>query len=267
MLERKQAYYEYGDGYTYKEPPRLDPSLEREMLKFGTDEHGDPLWRFLWAGVAVTKKSPDDPGGTVRGDRGGACHRNGVLTCRYLHVKAKAFVAHCFRNRKGKGKVVRVKRKEWVPAGALSWEEWEYTHFGKLRWYLERKLSAAQLVQSGLWRGTETDIPLAGDYVCLIDPPLGKPIETHDRLYYKPDRAYLEAISKHLHEERTESLSDLLLRHRERTEKQETAERKEGAVAVMDMVENALSESPYRRAKTLLRGRRPPLFTGDIQTV
>lgn len=115
-LEQKQQYYLYGEnGFTYKQPPRLDPSLVEEMNRFGRDEHGDPLWRFMWAGVAVVRTHPEDDRPTVRGDRAGTKIQGGRITPRQLHVRAKAPVALCFFGHKGK--LRRVKREEDVPQG------------------------------------------------------------------------------------------------------------------------------------------------------
>jgi len=258
-LEEKQAYYTYAaSGFVYKQPPALDSGLVEEMNRFGQDDYGDPLWRFLWAGVAVIRTHPGDERPAVRGDRAGTKVSAGRVTPRYLHVRAKSPVWLCYET--DAGETARVKREDQVPQGKLTWWEYEYVEFGKLRFYLERKLTPEQLVAVGVYAEDDPDIPAKGDYFCISRGP----IETADGLYYEPTFEYVDSIRKHLYEELSETPSHLLLLDRLK-EMNATDERERREISDMaDVVDDARREARDRPA-ALKRAPQPALIqTGDV---
>lgn len=256
ILEKKQAYYTYAGGYQYKQPPTLDSSVLKAMREFGVDEHGDPLWRFLWAGVAVVRTHPDDQHPTIRGDRAATKVELGRVTPRYLHVRAKSPVWLCYQT--DEGHTARVKREDQVPVGKLSWWEYEYVEFGKLRWFLERKLTPEQLIEAGVYAGRE--VPPQGDYFCLSDGP----IETAEGLYYEPTMEDVERLREHLYDERHESHADLM---RGRAERRAAAEEQQEADSLDEMagiVDDEMRKPAPAGGKTFAPAKQPPVFTGDV---
>jgi len=239
-LEEKQSYYEYGRERVFKLPPRLDPVIEKELLRFGRDENGDPLWRFCWGGACIIRSSPSAPWGTIRGNLDATRVDKGRLVLRYLDPpKMMSPIALCFKQGK---KIKRVKRESDVPKGAMSWWEYEYTDFGHLRWFLERKLTAAQLVEAKVFLPDDPYLPRQGEYISIMD----RPIETPDGKYFEPTMAYLEVIAEHLVEEQTESMRDLLTKYREKREKREQdvehEKDKREFLDVVDMVSQVMRE-------------------------
>jgi hypothetical protein len=234
-LEEKQAYFQYGEsGWTYKQPPRLDPSLVKEMERFGADEYGDPLYRFLWGGVAVVRQEEDGVP-YVRGDRAATKINNGRLQPRYLFARAKQPTVLCYRNRKGK--VVPVKRKSQVPKHYVAFWQVQYVDFGQLFWYLERKLTPTQLVEANYYLPNDPKIPARGDYVCIhrVEAPGG--------IYFEPTEEYLSAVREYLREENNESLNDLMLRDRQGREEAQAAQRDAEEASRVRLVETLMAHN------------------------
>lgn len=211
-LRQKQDYYEYGPGgsWSYKQAPRLDASLSRELARFsGTDLFGDPIYRFLWAGVRVIAgaNNEQDLHPTIIGDAAATKVSNGRVQPKYLHGWQKEDRWICYRDKSGSEG--RVKRPEDLPVDTeLSWEEFRPTAYGKLRWIVERKLSAEQLVEALIYPEDDPRIPAKGGYIWALT------VETPDGRYYEPDRYWLQAIQEHVRELETESMKDLLEKDR-----------------------------------------------------
>lgn len=205
-LEEKQLYFNYGpSGWTYKQPPALDPSLREELTRLGSDRFGDPLYRFNWGGVAVVRDEEDGVP-TVRGDRAATKLNMGRLMPRYLFARAKQPVRLYYLNKREKK--VFVKRQEDVPKDRVAVWDVGYVDYGQLRWFLERKLTPEQLVEAGFYLRDDPDVPPQGDYVCLLK------VETPDGLYFEPTHEFLDAIREHLWEANNVSLSDLVKKDR-----------------------------------------------------
>jgi hypothetical protein len=258
-LQEKQRYYLFGEnGYSFKEPPVLPEELLRGVRALGTNEYGDPLWRYQWMGVAIYRDDPENPRPTaIRGPKEATKIVNGFVVPRYLHVNARQLVYLCYRDKKGH--ICRVKRPEQVPAGILSWDEFEYVMYGKIRFYLQRWLTSKQLIEAGEY--TEEDVPVRGDYFTVSDGP----IETADGLYYEPDEYALDALKAHLLEEQTEKHDDIMRQRAERREERNFKQKLRSLEEMAGLVENALSE-PIPTAKTQFA---QPEFknTGDIITL
>jgi len=201
-LEEKQAYYQYRPGnWFYHQPPTLDPSLHEAMLKIGDkDRFGDPLYRFNWGGVAVIRKDEDDPKPTVKGEMSGTLVKRGRLTARYFAGRDRHPRWMTYQN--DQGQTVRVGREDQVPHGVLAVWEYEYIDYGRLHWFIERKLTPEQMIEVGLF--TEATVPPRGDYVNLLE------IQTPDGLYFEPNEDFIELVVKHRSEAENESPGDLL---------------------------------------------------------
>lgn len=224
-LEQKQAYYSYGpSGWTYKQPPTLAPYLHRELERIGggRDMYGDPYYRFLWGGIALIRQSPVYQRPTIRGDWAATKvnKHSRQLQPRYLFARARQPKNLCFQSRKGR--VVRVGRLDQIPKGIFSWWEYEYVEYGKLYWYIERKLTPEQLVEAGIYDEGDPAIPARGDYIFMLQ------IETPDEQYYEPDHSWLESVAKHVFELQTIPLDELRRMDMDRREAANAAkERKE----------------------------------------
>lgn len=215
-LEQKQAYYKYGvNAWEYKQPPVIDRLIHDRLTELGgRDEYGDPLYRFLWAGAAVERQHPEDNYPTVRGSRD-ACRMTPVLYTkegliipsrlepRYLFVRAMQLKAICYKGRKGQ--TIRVNRKEDVPKGKFSWTEFKYVSFGKLFWYLERKLSPAQLVEAGIYKEDDSNLPRQGDYISILRLQ-------YEGDYIEPTEEWLDVVGQYIQEVETLSPNELMLK-------------------------------------------------------
>lgn len=232
-LKEKQKYYEYGlEGWDYKQPPSLDPALLKELDRVGRGQ-----FRLLWAGIALVRPSAQHPYPTIRGnadatkiiqfkdDLGRPCSQliprypaGGRIYSRRWHYKDKD------------GHAVRAARADEVPEGVLADLEADYVQYGVLRWYLERYLTADQLVETGRYTKNSPHIPPKGDYIFQLK------VQTPDELYYEPDSGWLQAIAEHLSDEDTYSLHDLYLRDKEAREKREQNREAMEDAAMMNVV-------------------------------
>lgn len=268
-LEKKQAYYEYGpSGWRYHQPPALPPDVAALMETFGRDEHGDPLWRFLWGGCALVRTDPENPDATILGDPAATKRVEGRLVCRHLAGKKARPVAWLYRG--AKGGTIRVGRSDLVPEGVPTWVEVEYADYGRLRWFLERKLTAAQAVAAGVT--DERDVRPEGDYVALLT------VETDDGDYFEPDVRFVRMVEEYLREEINERPVDLLRKWREKrrrdAEAADASEADSRAGLTEDLTIAAEKRAARGEVKQFSRGRvtpaapRPPQpFPGDITTV
>jgi hypothetical protein len=259
-LEELQRYYTYGEGgWQHKATPYLDKAVVKELLRIGgVDAYGDPLWRFCWGGVVTVRHDPKSPTPeAILGPREGVRTTYGRVTPRHLHGRIARPRRWLYLDRKGRAR--EVKRPDAAPKGKRVWREDEFLEFGKLRWYVERKLTPEQLVEVGARAEDDPDIPANGDYFALLT------VETDEGLYFEPTRAYLDAIRKHIHEEENESLVDLLLQARARDELREHNEKAQEWDEVMTLVEDILT-NPDRETEVIRPRALPPrpVFTGDI---
>jgi hypothetical protein len=200
--EQKQAYYRYEPGnWFYHAPPELDPKLHKEMEKVGgRDRFGDPLYRFNWGGVAVIRKNEQDDKPTVKGGMSGTLVKRGRLSARYFAGRDRH--PRCLVYQNAKREIVRVGREDQVPKGIIAVWEYEYIDYGRLHWFIERKLTPEHMIEAGLF--TLANVPPRGDYVCILE------IQTPEGLYYEPSESWLELVMKHRYETENEKPSDLL---------------------------------------------------------
>jgi hypothetical protein len=200
-LEEKQAYYRYQPGnWFYHTPPELDPRLHAEMDKIGgSDAFGDPVYRFNWGGVAIIRKDEHDDKPTVKGGMSGTLVKRGRLSARYFFGRDRYPRWLVYQN--DKGQTVRVGREDEVPKGIIPTWEYDYIDFGRLHWFIERKLTPEQLIEVGLF--SSVDVPPRGEYVNLLE------IQTAEGFYFEPSSAFLKFVMKHKDETENEKPADL----------------------------------------------------------
>lgn len=229
-LEQKQKYYDYNGEFYYRQPPRLDNCVIRELRDI------DPDYRLIFGGVAVIRKNENDERPYIRGDERATKINLGRIQPRYIEIKIQQAKALCYRHKKGH--IVRVAREDQVPNGKHCWWESQFVDYGRPRWFLERKLSPEQLVAAGIYHEKDVTLPREGDWVWRLT------VETPDGRYWEPDRDWLQMIRKHVWEMNNERLSDLLIRDLEAHEKRELIQQSEkaerDAVIMEDIVSRAL---------------------------
>lgn len=252
--EEKQQYYRYQPGnWFFHTPPQLDPKLHAEMDKIGgLDQYGDPVYRFNWGGVAVIRKSEDDPKPVVKGGTSGTLVKRGRLTARYFHGRDRKPRWLCYENEKGEK--VRVGREDEVPQGVIATWEYEYIEFGRLHWFIERKLSAEQLVEFGLY--TSASVPRRGDYINLLE------IQTPDGGYFEPNTAFVELVMKHRLELENEDAAGLLISDAAAREKIRLF--REGE---QDARDNAEVDLYLKHTLGIPVGMLPPITRRDINII
>jgi hypothetical protein len=211
-LETKQEYYEYRGGWTFKDPPRLDPAIQRRLKEI------DPALRLIWGGVAVVRDEPDGEPVAIRGPREATKVLFGRLTARYLDTRVRTFCGFRFKLAKS-GREKIVPREDQIPRSKrrLARAVFEYVDYGRLRWILERHLTAEQLVAAGIYAADATNIPPAGDYIWRLD------VQTPDGLYFEPDQDWLEMVAANNYETFHTPLKELYRQDHEQREAQETA--------------------------------------------
>lgn len=200
--KEKQQYYRYESGnWFYHTPPQIDSKLHGEMDKLGGyDDFGDPLYRFNWGGVAVIRKDENDDKPTVKGGMAGTLVKRGRLSARYFAGRDRH--PRYLRYTNDKGEIVRVGREDMVPRGIIPVWEYDYVDYGRLHWFIERKLTPAQMIEVGLF--TAANVPPRGDYVCLLE------MQTPEGFYFEPSEAFVELVKEHRFETDNEQVSDLL---------------------------------------------------------
>ncbi|HKS27822.1 MAG TPA: hypothetical protein VJS44_08385 [Pyrinomonadaceae bacterium] len=226
-LEEKQKYYEYGrSGWTFKQPPIIDPVLQKELTRIGgTDRFGDPRWRFNWGGACIVQRFIGDrhphiigPLSALKLDGGKFSPDRPViptLRSHAIHGKQMEPAYMCFIA--DDGKITKVGDQRYVPKGKISWWEFNHVWYGKLRWFIEVKLEPEELVQAGIYRADDPNVPSRGDYLWKLT------IQTPSGHYFEPDEKYLEMVVKHTLENETESLSDLYRKDKEKRDADEAA--------------------------------------------
>ncbi len=259
-LERQtQDYYEYSEsGWTIKRAPRLDSEIVEAMNRFGRSDDGRPLWRFNWGGAAIIRDEPFADEGRVTSDCVEATqivHNSKTMrpmrALRYLKGRRMAAVNLCYKNRAGR--VKRVKGERAVPKWVkVTWWEYEYVDFGVPRWYLERLLTAEQLVAAGLYDHHDIYLPRQGDYIPIMkrETTTGTvesvPVEDNDGRYFQPDMRYVELVREHVYEEENVRLPDLLAEMRAKRERLRARAEEERELRefneVLDMVSETLRE-------------------------
>src|ERR1051325_5674623 len=166
-LEEKQTYYRYQPGnWFYHTTPELDPRLHAESAQIGGfDWFGDPVYRFNWGGVAIIRKDENDDKPTVKGGMSGTLVKRGRLCARYFAGRDRHPRWLVYTN--DKGETVRVGREDQVPKGIIPVWEFDYVDYGRLHWFVERKLTPEQMIEAGLY--TSANVPPGGGYVCLLE--------------------------------------------------------------------------------------------------
>lgn len=175
----------------------------------GFDAFGDPVYRFNWGGVAVIRKNETDDRPTVKGGMSGTLVKRGRVSARYFFGRDRYPRWLVYKN--DKGETVRVGREDEVPKGIIPTWEYDYIDFGRLHWFIERKLSPEQLVEVGLF--SSANVPPRGEYVNLLE------IQTPEGFYFEPCSAFLEFVMKHKDETENEKPSDLLLKDKQARQK------------------------------------------------
>lgn len=215
-LKQLQNYYTYAaHAWEYKQPPRLDNELRREIERLG--------FRLTWGGTALVRPQPNEIDALVRGSLEATKYLpNGRLALRWEKGKRKNPVAWVF-NDPETGKERRVQRTEDIPKGVLCWDEWEYVDFGELRWFLEKRLTPEQAIQAGIH--TERSIVAEAEHYPFDHPnnparhvffplPNGM-LQTAAGQYYEPDRQIVEMCRASVWEMNNEDTAALARRDME----------------------------------------------------
>lgn len=205
--EEKEQYYSYTrSGPVYKQPPVLDSGITDAIERVGKDEFGDPLYRLIWGGVAIVRTDPNASDGEVRGDRNACVVRKGRLQPLYPSFRVQHPKSLCYKD--DLGRTVRTTRLEFIPLGKMPWWEYEYIDYGMLYWFLERKISAKELVAIGLYSAKGSNVPSHGEYICILK------LEKEGK-YLEPDASWVSVVGSHIWEGTNMALSDLQREDRE----------------------------------------------------
>lgn len=207
-LQRKQDYFEYRGGWSYKQPPRLDHAFERRLHEI------DPSLHLIWGGVAIIRNSPDGNPVSVLGDPRATKKFHGRLMARWLNQKVKTFRGYSFSLKDGRERIVM--REDSIPVRSreLAIPRFEYTEFGDLRWHFCRFLTPERTVEAQIYAADDPDLPSEGFYYDFM------PIETPDGLYWEPDLDWLDHVAKVAFETLHTPLKDLYQRDHDIREKQ-----------------------------------------------
>ena len=220
-LKQKQDYYVYSERpYRMKEAPRLNHELEQALKR----ERLDKTYRFVWGGVVVVREEPNAPDFTIaRGDRS-ACHSvAGVFMPKYIYARSRQARGYYYTD--DLGRKIPTLREELVPPGRLALVDYRYTDFGILRWFLEQRTKAQDLIDAGVYDPKE-QVP-ESEWVCIM------PLETKLGLYYEPGLEMIEILQQREYENRNANLKNVAAAQMQRLAKarleKEEAEDKQGA--------------------------------------
>lgn len=142
-LERAKYYtYDLSKQSTmvHHEPPYLEPYFNRELLKLGgKDIFGDPILRIVWAGTLPETKYHEDVNGITKEYKG----------MKYAFIKRNVVTGYSYLN--DKGQKVTVTDLNLVPPGKVSTRESYMDELGQMKWAVEMKYSAEDLVTLGYY--------------------------------------------------------------------------------------------------------------------
>jgi hypothetical protein len=210
--QEKRDYYVYDSRpWRFKEAPTLNPQL-REVMK---RERLDRAYRFVWGGVVIVREEPDSQTFTIaRGSRD-ACHAvNGVYMPKYSFSRSKQARGYCYYN--DLNQKVCVTREEFIPPGVMSRVDYRYVDFGILRWYLEQRGDAEDLINAHVYNAR--DVVPEHEWTCVM------PLNTKKGQYYEPGLEMIEVLQQREWESANANLMDVARKLRERREKKERDE-------------------------------------------
>lgn len=206
-FREKQDYYIYDTRpYRMKHPPKLNPELVQALK----NEKLDKLYRFVWGGVVIVRETENSDFFTIpRGDRNATHVVNGVVLPRYPFARAQQ--ARGFYYTDALNHKVCVTREEFIPKEYTARVDYRYVDFGVLKWHLEQRTDAEQLIQSGVYDAKE-QVP-NDQWVCLLA------LETKNHRYYEPGLEMIEVLQKREWQNRNVDLRQVAALEMERMEK------------------------------------------------
>jgi len=243
-LRRKQDYYSYAGGWSFKQPPKLDDELHRRVAEI------DPNFRLIWGGVAVVRNEPDGFPAAVRGPREATKTLHGRLTARYVDARVKQFHGFTFKLKNGREKTVL--REDSIPRSkrAIAVAKFEYVDYGRLYWFLERYLTTEQLIEAQYYFKDDPNLPRPGDYIYRLH------VCTPEGLYWEPDHDWLDMVASSTFETLTTPLKDLYFKDKTAREESEAArqaaEAKQTCIDPEEVLRMTIDQTKPRNPKHFL---------------
>lgn len=112
--------------------------INKELEKIaGVDHHGDPRFRAVWAGTLKEIKFWEDFGGKT----------HEIIGKKYCERRMRRNTGWSFIGNDGKKRTVTNQR--FVPQGKAAGPESEVIEFGELKWVVEMKFTAEEMVNAG----------------------------------------------------------------------------------------------------------------------
>jgi hypothetical protein len=241
LLPSPDATKEKEDYFIYDTRPyrmKTPPVLSRELTDAMKRERLDKSYRFVWGGVVLVRERENGPYEIARGDATAIADFNGVMMPKYLFARAKQARSYCYSddlNRK-----IPVSRTDLVPPGRIAQVDYRYVDFGYLRWFLEMRAFARDLIDGRVYDPKE-EVP-ESEWICIMR------LDTKAGLYYEPGLEMMDVLRKREWENQNANLDDLAKEEAERMAK--AGEERESAEEVADKNEfNLLYDDVMRRVE------------------
>lgn len=240
-LKQKQAYYIYDERpYRFKQPPVLNRDLVDAMKR----EQLDKTYRFVWGGVVVVREEENSDSYIIaRGDKTAMADYDGLMMPKYIFARARQARGYCYFN--DLNQKVAVTRQELVPPGRMCLVDYRYIDFGMLKWFLEFRSSASDLLAAHVYDPKE-QVP-EHEWTCIM------PLATEAGLYYEPGVEMIEILRQREWENRNADLNALALTNIERQlktrsesdESQEAADKAEFYQLFADVMADYEKQTEY----------------------
>jgi len=244
-LKRKQAYYIYGERpYRFKEAPALD----RDLVNALKHEQLDKTYRFVWGGVVLVREEENSDSYVIaRGDKTAIADYNGLMMPKYIFARARQAKGYCYFN--DLNQKVDVTRQELVPPGRVCRVDYRYVDFGMLKWFLEQRIPATELITARVYDPHEK-VP-EHEWTCIM------PLATKAGLYYEPGLEMIEILKQREWENRNADLNAVALTNIERQLKaseesenaQDVADKKEFDLLFADVMARHETQTAYKFAE------------------
>lgn len=240
--EGRREYYTYDPSnpvtMQLHVEPYLDPRFNEELLEiFGKDPHGDPRLRIVWGGTlrAVAFRHMED---------GTSMQYDGM---KYPYMRIRVIKGYHYYTPDGKR--VRVMTRDRVPKDALFSEDFDYDDLGQMKFVLEMKYTAEEMVQIQRYPvpGSDEEVGWCfknGKQYRAEPNPLGEYIfchyiETEDGRFADVTQNTIDSIRNIFNTATTETEAEYVKRKLETRQQLLIAAKEKEALDYADHVDNA----------------------------